>query len=327
MSIDPAEFAARLRAERDDPERAEKLRLDRVARRRKLTLWAGAGALVLGGFVFWLAQVTEGERPANEPFAPGLLQEAMWPPEWPVTEHLPFRNSPAAGWPRADLADGLHPPRAEPVAHLSEERVAQDLETVRTFLREAHTSDEAVTGARPDRALALLAPGDARGDAEDALTRPGPGRDPLRTFTRFDPAEVLVLEDVRARGSMTYEAAPAGGLLVHTDYTFVYAVIQTEGGWEITRGRQEAARVVVRRQLDLTVRPDRKLVLGPAAYLVANDDCAVPDDGYLHPLFSKAAAKAKEQARAKGGASFDPYAPGARLPVPAPGSCPTPTRT
>ncbi|MFE6100900.1 hypothetical protein ACFVQ4_13140 [Streptomyces laurentii] len=91
MTNDPiAAYAARVRAEQNDPERAERLREDRRRRRRKIAAIAAGGALALGGFGFWLATATDGERPADEPFAPGMLQEAMWPADWPVTIRMPY---------------------------------------------------------------------------------------------------------------------------------------------------------------------------------------------------------------------------------------------
>lgn len=110
MSIDAAEFAARLKAEQNDPDREERLRQDRVGRRRKIGLWAGAGVVLASGFAFWLFDVTAGERPANEPFAAGLLEEALWPDAWPLTTGLPFRGSPAARWDRTDVASSMLPP-------------------------------------------------------------------------------------------------------------------------------------------------------------------------------------------------------------------------
>ncbi|WP_406336826.1 hypothetical protein OG814_35455 [Streptomyces zaomyceticus] len=322
MSIDAAEFAARLKAEQNDPDREERLRQDRVGRRRKIGLWAGAGVVLASGFAFWLFDVTAGERPANEPFAAGLLEEALWPDAWPLTTGLPFRGSPAARWDRTDVASSMLPPAlVRPVGGLGAEQVTTGLEMVREFVREANVSDEVLTGERPEGALALLAPGDpARRELEAALARPTQSRGLLETFTRFDPAEVLVLEDTRAQGSMTYEATPAGELLVHADYTFVYAVLKTEGGWEVRPGREEVARVVVRRQLSVTVR-EGKLVLGPSRHVIANDACTAPEDGFIHPLFSKEAAKAK------GGKRFDPYAAHALLTNMPPGTCLTPTRT
>ncbi|MET9377550.1 hypothetical protein ABZX98_26040 [Streptomyces sp. NPDC002992] len=93
---------------------------------------------------------------------------------------------------------------------------------------------------------------------------------------------------------------------MHADYPFVYAVIKTEGGWEVRPGRDEVSRAVVRRQLSATVR-DGKLVLGPSRHVIANDAYAAPEGGFIHPLFSKEAAKVK------GGKRFDPYAAHALL--------------
>ncbi|MGW3389525.1 hypothetical protein [Streptomyces cinereoruber] len=321
MSIDAAEFAARLKAEQNDPEREERFRQDRARRRRKIRLWAGSGVIVAGGLAFWLFSVTAGERPANEPFAAGLLEESMWPDAWPYTTGLPFRGSPATRWDRTDVASSMLPPQAEPVGKLSAEQVAAGLETVREFVREANVSDEVLLGEHPEGALALLAPGDpVRREMEAALARPGQGRDPLAMFTRFDPDEIVVMEDTRAEGSMTYEATPTGELLVHADYTFVYAVLKAEGGWEVRPGREEVARVVVRRQLSATVRKG-KIVLGPSAHMIANNACRAAGDGFIHPLFSKEAAKVKD------GKRFDPYEAGTRLADTPAGACLIPTRT
>ncbi|WP_328943317.1 hypothetical protein OG259_18790 [Streptomyces sp. NBC_00250] len=322
MSIEAADSAARLKTEQNDPDREEWLRQDSRRRRRKIGLRVGVGVLLAGAFGFSLFDVAAGEGSANEPFEPGLLEEAMWPDDWPLTTGLPFRGSPAARWDRTDVASSMLPPYlVRPVAGISKEQVTNGLNTMRDFVREANVSDEVLTGERPERALALLAPGDpTRRELEAALERPVQGRSPLETFTRFDPDEVVVLEDTRARGSMTYEATPAGELLVHADYTFVYAVLKTEGGWEVRPGRDEVARVVVRRRLSATVR-EGKLVLGPSTYVIANDACPAPEDGFIHPLFSK------EAAEVKGGKRFDPYAAGTRLAGAPPGICLTPTRT
>ncbi|MFE6225909.1 hypothetical protein [Streptomyces sp. NPDC057854] len=235
---------------------------------------------------------------------------------------LPFRGSPAARWDRTDVASSMLPPAlVRPVGGLSTAQVTTALNTMRDFVREANVSDEVLAGERPERAFALLAPGDpARLELDAALARPTESRSPLGTFTRFDPAEVRVLKDTRAQGSMTYEATPAGELLVHADYTFVYAVIKAEGGWEVRPGREEVARVVVRRQLSATVR-DGKLVLGPSRHVIANDACTAPEDGFIHPLFSK------EAAAVKGGKRFDPYAADALRAGAPDGTCLTPLRT
>ncbi|MGW2277758.1 hypothetical protein [Streptomyces sp. NPDC001770] len=321
MSIDAGDFAARLKAEQNDPRREERLRQDRARRRRTIGLWAGAGVVLAGGFAFWLSDVMGGERPANEPFAAGALDEALWPDEWPLTTAIPFRGSPADSWDRAHVPSGVPSPEARPVGELGEEEVTADLSAVRDFVWEANASPEVLTGERPARALAFLAPGEPSSrELEAALAGPAQGRGPLETLTRFDPAEVVVLEGPRVKGSMTYEAAPGGDLLVHADYTFVYAVTKTEGGWEVRPYREEVARVVVRRRLSATVR-EGKLVLGPSTYVIGNDACPTQGDGFIHPLFSKEAAKVKDAKR------FDPYAPGTHLATAPAGTCLMPTRT
>ncbi|MFC8295740.1 hypothetical protein ACFUJ0_32115 [Streptomyces sp. NPDC057242] len=112
-----------------------------------------------GGFAFWLFSVTAGERPANEPFAAGLLEESMWPDARPYTTGLPFRGSSATRWDRTDVANSMLPPQAGLVGKLSTEQVAAGLERVREFVRGANLSDEVLLGEHPEGALALLAPG------------------------------------------------------------------------------------------------------------------------------------------------------------------------
>lgn len=319
MSNDPiAAYAARLRAEQNDPEREGRLRDDRRRRRRKTAVIAAGGVLALGGLGFWLATVTDGERPANEPFAPGMLEEAMWPEEWPVTIRIPYRGSPAAQWKSG--AEDMVTPSAKPVGRLAAPEVEAGLEAVRGFLEEADFSPWTLEGERPEGALELLAPGDpARSLLEGLPGRDTEGRDPLRLVTRFDPDEVYVVDEPRVRGAMTYEATPEGELLVHADYTIVYVVAMTEGGWEVA-GREEVTRVVVRRVLDTVVR-DGKLAPRTYTSLIANDDCTAPDDGFVHPLFSR------ELAEKKNWKKVDPYAAGARPDASTLGACLRPTRT
>ncbi|MFE4589131.1 hypothetical protein [Streptomyces laurentii] len=319
MTNDPiAAYAARLRAEANDPERAERLREDRRRRRRKIAAIAAGGALALGGLGFWLVTATDGERPANEPFAPGMLQEAMWPADWPVTIRMPYRSSPAARWKSG--AEDMVPPSAKPVGRLTAPEVEAGLEAVRGFLEEANFSEDTLEGEGTEGALELLAPGDpARSLLEDLPGRGAEGRDPLRLVTRFDPEEVYVVEEPRVQGSMAYEATPEGELLVHADYTIVYAVVMVEGGWIVGRA-EEATRVVVRRVLDTVVR-DGKLAPRTYAALIANDDCTAPDDGFVHPLFSR------ELAEKKNWKKVDPYAAGSRPGASTLGACLMPTRT
>ncbi|MGW8762244.1 hypothetical protein ACWGN5_07050 [Streptomyces sp. NPDC055815] len=308
MSVEPRDYVARLRAQADDPGREEALRRDRTVRRRRIALAAGAGVLLLGGFGFWLTEVT-GERPPYEPFGAGAVREENWPLEWPYSVNMPFRNSPAAGW--VPGADGIHLPAAEPAGGLTAKDMDAVFEDVKTLLAETNLSERTLAGAEPAAALALL---DTSG-VDDAVRKD--------MVTRFDPEEVYLDESgVRTRGTMDYEVSAAGELVVHADYTFVYPLVSTQVGHEIVPGLSEVARIAVRRRMTFTARGG-KLVLGAYASEVGNHDCRAPKDGYLHPLFAEGRWKA---ARAAKGATVDLYDEKRVLPD-GPGHCVTPTRT
>ncbi|MFI5942516.1 hypothetical protein [Streptomyces uncialis] len=320
MSIDPADFAARLRAEQNAPDREERLRRERVARRRKTLLGAGAGVLALGGLGVWLADAT-GKRPANEPYAPRMLAEHLWPDAWPATTNIPFRGSPAAAW--EPSSHGIRIPQAKAVAGLTLQEVHTSLWLVKDFLVATNISSRTLAGAKPVEALDLLAPGDpVRRQLEAAYTDPGSGREPLRFVTRFDPDEVRSPEQelIRTDGTMTYEAAPSGELLVRADYTFVHALVKTSGAKEINDHGYEVSRVIVHRQLDVLVR-NGKLHPQTHSAAIVNDDCTAPADGFIHPLFHDDLKKADKWA------TVDPYAEKNRVAAAPPGACVRPTRT
>lgn len=319
---EPSDFVARLRAEQQAPGREEALLLDRVTRRRRALLAAGAAVLALAAIGAWVASST-GERPAEEPYAPQALEEAMWPPEWPATVHMPFRGSPSAAW--ADGVAGIDLPASEAVGTLTSMQVGDVLRETRELLVESNLTPRNVLGAQPDAALSRLDPRDgARAELEKALVQPGEGRSPLWLVTRFDPGEVTLHGTViKTRGTMTYEASPAGGLVVHADYTFVYPLVKLSGGTEVVPGAEEVTRVVVRRRLDLVARGDGRMAVREAQWRAANDDCRAPEDGYLHPLFSK------ERAAAPKWPVLDPYEAGGQLAGKADSGrqCATPKRT
>ncbi|WP_369146671.1 hypothetical protein [Streptomyces sp. R44] len=306
--MEPTDYITRLRAQAADPGREEALRRDRTARRRRIGLAAGAGVLLLGGFGFWLADVT-GERPPYEPFGAGALREENWPLEWPYSVNMPFRNSPAAGW--VPGADGIHLPVAEPSGGLTANDMNAVFEDVKTLLAETNVSERTLAGAEPAAALALLDPS----GVDDAVRKD--------MVTRFDPEEVSVdASRVRTRGTMDYEVSAAGELVVHADYTFVYPLVRTDVRHEIVPGLAEVARIAIRRRMTFTARHG-KLVLGAYASEVGNQDCRAPKDGYLHPLFAEGRWKAAEAAK---GARVDLYDE-KRVPPNGPGHCVTPTRT
>ncbi|MFB7452925.1 hypothetical protein [Streptomyces sp. NPDC056194] len=310
--MEPRDYVARLRAQASDPGREEALRRDRAVRRRRIALAAGAGVLLLGGFGYWLSDVT-GERPPYEPFGAQTLHEEVWPLEWPYTPDMPFRNSPASGW--AEGADGIYV--AEPngsYGGLTAKDVAAVLDDVKTLLVETNVSERTLAGAEPTAALALL---DPRG-ADEAVRKD--------LVTRFDPEEAYLDErGVRTRGAMTYEVSAAGELVVHVDYSFVYALVRAEAGHEVVPGVPEVARIAVRRQFTVTSRGGR-LVLGAYASEVANHDCSAPEDGRLHPLFAEGRWKAGQSAKGPRVTQAALYDEKRVLPS-GPGHCVTPTGT
>lgn len=308
MSVEPADYVARLRAQANDPRRDEALRRDRTIRRRKFVLAAGAGVLLLGGFGFWLADAT-GERPPYEPFGARALDEEMWPSEWPYSVRMPFRDSPAFGW--ASGADGIRVPTAVPAGGLTAKGMTAVLEDVRTVLAETNVSEQTLAGAEPAAALALLDPS----GVDDAVRKD--------MITRFAPEKVYLHESgVRTRGTMSYEVLAAGELVVHADYTFVYPLVRADGGPQVAPGVPEVARVAVRRQMTFTLR-DGKLVIGAYASEVGNHDCSAPKDGYLHPFFAEGRWKAAQAAK---GSLVDFYDE-KRVLTAGPGRCVTPIRT
>ncbi|MGW5778231.1 hypothetical protein [Streptomyces sp. NPDC003863] len=310
--MEPTDYVARLRTQANDPGREEALRRDRRVRRLKIGLAAGAGVLLLGGFGYWLSDVT-GERPPYEPFGAATMREEIWPLEWPYTVDMPFRNSPASGW--AQGADGIYV--AEPTGSyggLTAKDIAAVLDDVKTLLVETNVSEDTLAGAQPTAALALL---DPRG-ADEAVRKD--------MVTRFDPDEVYLHETgVRTRGAMTYEVSAAGELVVHADYTFVYPMVSAPVHREVLPGVPEVARIAVRRQFTVTSRGG-KLVLGAYASEVANHDCSAPKDGHLHPLFAEGRWKAGRAATGTKVAMADLYAETRVLPA-GPGHCVTPSGT
>ncbi|MFH8627587.1 hypothetical protein ACH4A8_37840 [Streptomyces vietnamensis] len=310
MSVEPTDYVARLRAQANDPGREEALRRDRRVRRLKIALAAGAGVLLLGGFGYWLTDVT-GERPPYEPYGAQTLHEEIWPLEWPYTQDMPFRNSPASGW--SEGADGIYVPPLMPSGGLTEKDMAAVLEDVKTLLVETNVSEDTLAGAEPAAALALL---DPRG-VDEAVRKD--------LVTRFDPEEVYLDESgVRTQGTLTYDVSAAGELVVHVDSVFVYPLVWTEGH-EVIPGVPEVARVAVRRQMTFTSKGG-KLVLGAYASEVANHDCAAPKDGYLHPLSAEGRWKAGRAAKGPRVTLADLYDEKRVLPS-GPGHCVTPTGT
>ncbi|MFE2011257.1 hypothetical protein [Streptomyces sp. NPDC059491] len=311
MSVEPTDYVARLRAQASDPALEEALRRDRIARRLKIALAAGAGVVLLGGFGFWLADST-GERPPYEPYGAEVLDEEVWPLEWPYTGDMPFRNSPASGW--SVGADAIYVPVPMASGDLTAKEITAVLEDVKTLLVETNVSQDTLEGGEPTAALALL---DPRG-ADQALR--------TDLVTRFDPEEAYLHESgVRTRGTMSYKVSQAGEVVVRVDYSFVYPLVRAEAGHEVVPGAPEVARIAVRRQFTVTSKGG-KLVLGAYASEVANHDCSAPEDGRLHPLFAEGRWKASQATKGDRVPLADLYDE-TRVLTNGPGHCVTPTGT
>ncbi len=266
-----------------------------AARRRRL--WAGVG--VVGALVVTVVAVKPSLLP-GDPFGAGTPRAGASPlpaetaaptappaaaaPATPTLDE-PFAGSPALGW--ADGAAGIVPPKATAVAGLSKERVELALQQTRKLLVHANLDPKTLRGEHPGAALAVLDPKQPEllDDLNRSLRTPGEKDDPLRMFSRFDPADVELVGDVvKTRGRMTFEKGDQGGVAVHADYTFVYPLVRTDGSVEVTR-------TIVRRVLEVELLDPDRYRTTPGRLNVLRHDvnsgnsaCGVYD-GYLHPRF------------------------------------------
>jgi hypothetical protein len=267
----------------------------RAAGRRRL--WAIIGVPVA------LAVAVVALKPSllpGDPFGKGTPQAAASPlpaetaaptappaatdPETPTLDE-PFAGSPALRW--ADGAAGIVPPKATAVAGLSKDRVELALQQAKKLLVNANLDPKTLRGEHPGAALAVLDPKQPEllDDLNRSLRAPGKKDDPLRMFSRFDPADVELVGDViKTRGRMTFEKGDQGGVAVHADYTFVYPLVRTDGSVGVTR-------TIVRRVLDVELLDPARYRTTPGRLNVlrydvnsGNSACGVYD-GYLHPRF------------------------------------------
>ena len=243
---------------------------------------------------------------AASPLAPETAAPTAAPsavdPEIPTLDR-PFAGSPALNW--ADGKAGIVLPKATAVGAFSKARVQLALNQAEKFLVDANLNPKTIAGARPTTALAVLDPLQPQmiSRLKVSLSDPGETHDPLLLFSRFDPEDVRLVGDVvKTRGRITFEKSDRSGVLIHTDYTFVYPVVRTDGSTQV-------ARTIVRRVIDLEL-------LDPARYQVTsgrlsvkhydadfgNSTCDVYD-GYFHPEFPST----EPTGPAPSGPTTDPY--------------------
>lgn len=216
----------------------------------------------------------------------------------------PFAGSPAERW--ADGAAGIVLPKATPVGSLTKEQVATALDNTKALLIGANLDPATLRGERPAAAMAVLDPRQP-GTIDDLnrwLRAPDRKHDPLRLFSRFDPAEVRpVGKVVKTRGRITFRADKNAAVVIHADYTFVYPLTPADGN------STEVSRTIVRRVLDVAFSDPRKFQVTPGklairAYSedIGNSACDVYD-GFLHPRFDSAAPSGAPPT----GPTTDPY--------------------
>ncbi|MBL3665463.1 hypothetical protein JL475_05495 [Streptomyces sp. M2CJ-2] len=203
------------------------------------------------------------------------------------TRDRPFAGSPALRWESGAEAIRLPEGKAKAVNGVSAASVEAALEGARDFLIASNLDHEVIMGAEPKKALALLDPlmGDYLAELRAGLRKPTVENDPVWIFTRFDPDDVELVDDVRVRGRLTVEPVrgTAGKAVVKGDYTFVYALARP--------GEGEVARVIARRVIEVeAVDParfqatDGRIWLADVKSEIGNHDCR-ESYGVIRPQF------------------------------------------
>jgi hypothetical protein len=160
-------------------------------------------------------QAPETARPTAPPSsAPGVATLAD-----------PFAGSPALTWPQG--AGSIVVPAAHPVGVYSGSTVASYLQKAKDFLVDSNLDPSVLAGGYPSAAIALIDPKEASlvSQLQTDLSRPSEKDDPTDLISRFDPQQALLDGSVvKVQGELTYKGDGNGGLAIHADYTFVYAL-------------------------------------------------------------------------------------------------------
>ncbi|WP_033323261.1 hypothetical protein [Streptomyces yerevanensis] len=286
----------------------------RPARRRKI--WAIIGVPVV--LVLALVAMKPSLLP-GDPFGTGgtgaesaaPLPEETAPPSTapsaaPGTPTLdqPFAGSPAARY--ADGATGIVLPEAKPVGSFGKDEVDRALKQTKALLVDANLDRKTLLGGTPETVFGILDLKQPQmlSDVRSWLRKPDKENDPLLLFSRFDKDEVRLVGDVvKTHGRMTFEPGEDGSVVVHADYTFVYAVAPADPD------STEVARVIMRRILETELSDPARVQVTPGKLAVArfeqdlaNSACDV-HDGYIHPQFDSDI----NQGPAPTGPTVDPY--------------------
>lgn len=270
----------------------------------------------------------ESDPAASSPLPPETAAPAATPsavdPQTPTLDR-PFAGSPALNW--ADGAAGIVLPKAKAVGSISRDRVELALQQTKILLTAANLDPKTIGGARPSAALAVLDPKQPKllDDLNASLAAPSRTQDPTMLFSRFAPKDVrLVGKVVKTRGRVTFAKDARGGVTVHTDFTFVYPLVRTDGSTEV-------ARTIVRRVIDVQILDPARYQVTPGLLSLTsynaefgNSACDVYD-GYLHPEFHSDAAS--PSGPSPSGPTTDPYDRSKAIGEGATGTCGTVSRT
>ncbi|MBB4948511.1 hypothetical protein F4556_004046 [Kitasatospora gansuensis] len=231
----------------------------------------------------------------------------------PTVAH-PWAGSPAEGWPAGP--DAIVLPPATAVGVFDEEDVTAQLKLVKDFLVAANLDPAVIAAGRPEAALALL-DRKPRERAETALDHPSVEHEGTSLFSRFNLRDAIPATDtVKVQGRMTFEGDGEKGVLVHTDYTFVYALRPGTGAAPVPGSTAApatwTARTVVRRLITVRFANPKAFQVDPKKInfhdtnsSAGNSACDVYD-GFYHPQFAQLAIGTSPEP-SRTGPTTDPY--------------------
>ncbi|MFI9322194.1 hypothetical protein ACIGXI_20730 [Kitasatospora aureofaciens] len=256
-------------------------------------------------------------------------------PKQPTVAH-PWVGSPAEGWPTGSA--GIQVPQAKETGVFDEDQVAAQLKLVKEFLVASNLDPRVTAGGRPDAALAMMDT-KAQERAAQSLDAPSKETNPTVWFSRFDARDAIPVDTVKVQGWTKLDDDGEGGVLVHTDYTFVYALrpgpdaaklaaqeptdaprpSTAPGGatakpvsWTVTAdvaGDAWTARTIVRRTADFRFydpakyrNNPQKINISKTNSFAGNNSCTL-DDGFFHPSFAQFDRPHPERT----GPTADPY--------------------
>ncbi|MFE0461048.1 hypothetical protein ACFW1A_17550 [Kitasatospora sp. NPDC058965] len=277
--------------------------------------------------------------------APETAKPTAAPPtEAPQTPTVanPWAGSPAESWPAG--ADAIVLPEAKATGVFGRDEVAKQLQQAKDFLVAADLDPATLAGGTPQHALDLLER-QSRSDVQDELAHPSREHNPDGLFSRFNPrTAVPAVTDVKLQGELTLGSDGKNGVLIHADYTFVYAVVPGPDHYRPSASGAPSAQSVALRGLDPTALVTREIVrrqvdfrfYDPAHYAVqrgklslqswkadkGNNYCGA-DDGWLEPYFGTADAPGTDTPDPS--TTMDPYDRSKDLPDD--GKCGTVSRT